>query len=55
MFLWHLWQGAKALTYLNEAIPHVEGEVEHQGSGKQMLWNYEFKTADVNKQGERKK
>lgn len=55
VFLWHLWQGATALIYLSEAFPLVEGGVEHQRRGKQMLWNYEFKAADVNKQGKRKK
>lgn len=55
LFLWHLWQGAKALIYLSEAFPLVEGGTEHQGTGKQMLWNYKFRAADVNKQGKRKK
>lgn len=55
MFVWHLWQGAKALIYLCEAFPFVEGGVEHQGRGKQILWNYEFKAADVDKQRKKKK
>lgn len=60
MFLWHLWRGAKALIYLSEAFSFVEGGVDakgdvHQERGKQMLWNYEFKAADVNKQRKRKK
>lgn len=60
MFLWHFWQGAKALVYLSEAFPFVEGGVDAKGGvdqrrGKQMLWNYEFKAADVNKQKKRKK
>lgn len=49
------WQGARAFTYLSEAFPHVEEGIEHRGRGKQMLWTFEFKVADVNEQGKRKK
>lgn len=49
------WQGATAFMCLSEAFPRVEGGVEHQGRGKQMLRTFEFKAVDVNKLRKRKK